>query len=80
MSYLDFVHNLITKNLFFHEVMHGLLAIPFALLYWKKTGKVALAFVVVIVTYVLDLDHLIDYFLFYGFHFNLFEFVDMRYF
>ena len=68
------------NSLIIDEIVHGLVAIPFAYLLWKKTKsykKVALLF---IFTYFVDLDHLVDFFSFYGFKFNLTNFFNAEYF
>lgn len=70
------VVNLIKNSLLAHEIIHGIVALPFALLLWKKTKSKKLVAIVFISTYLIDLDHLFDYLAFYGFRFNLFEFLN----
>lgn len=54
--------------------MHGVVAFPFAYLLWKKTGSKKLVALLFVATYLVDLDHLVDYFSFYGIKFNLADF------
>ncbi len=63
-----------TMSLPFHEIMHGLFAIPFVVLLYKKTRSLKLVFILFAVTYFVDLDHLVDYFMVRGTEFNLREF------
>lgn len=62
------------------EFFHGVFALPFAYLIWKKTKDWRYFFLVIFFAYAIDVDHLFDYFLYYGFHFNLFEFLSAKYF
>lgn len=71
---------LIRRNLFIHELMHGVIAIPFAILLWEKTGLMNLVIIIFFVTYFIDLDHLVDYFSFYGFKLNFSNFLSCKYF
>lgn len=71
----------ISSGLFLQEVMHGLFAIPFAALLWNKTRSSKLVILLFFVVYAVDIDHLFDYFAFYGFKkFSLLEFVSGLYF
>ncbi len=74
------IASLLRENLFAHEIMHGIVALPFAILLWKKTKKKRLVVILFIVTYLMDLDHLIDYISFYGFDFSLSNFFGGNYF
>lgn len=69
-----------SSGLLLHEVLHGLVALPFAYLLWKKTGSKKLVVLLFVVTYLVDLDHLVDYFSFYGFSFNLSDFLASKHF
>jgi len=62
------------------EVMHGLVTLPFALFILYKTQSVRLFLVAFLTTYLIDLDHLVDYFAFYGARFSLVEFLELDYF
>lgn len=73
--YLNYFFELAKHNLFAHELLHGIIAFPFAFLYWKKTKDHKGAFVIMFIAYFIDLDHFIDYFSYYGFNFNLFKFL-----
>ncbi len=71
-------------GLIWHEMEHFLFALPFAiLLYCKiKSKKMAIrqVFILFLVAYFLDADHLFDYFLYYGFHFSSSDFFRLNYF
>jgi hypothetical protein len=69
-----------TNELFFDEVLHGLVALPFAVYLWKKTKSAKLITILFAVTYLIDLDHLVDYFLYYGFEMKLENFFNASYF
>ncbi|KKQ51518.1 MAG: hypothetical protein UT40_C0006G0035 [Candidatus Woesebacteria bacterium GW2011_GWA1_39_21b] len=72
--------NVILKNgLIWHEIVHILIATPFALYIYKKTHQFKSVLVVYFVTLILDIDHLADYFLFYGLNFNLADFLRLEY-
>lgn len=63
-----------------HEILHGLVALPFMVIVWNKTKSYLCVLIVVLTAYFLDLDHLIDYFIFYGFQFSLSGFLSSKYF
>lgn len=67
-------------NLLLSEMLHGLVALPFAYSIYKKTKSFKYALAMMLATYLIDLDHLIDYFSFYGISFNLFKFLNVEYF
>lgn len=73
--FLSIPHTVIT-----HEVLHGFIALPFAILLYKKTHSLQLVIILYLVTYFIDLDHLVDYFILKGFVFNLYEFGTGTYF
>ena len=66
---------IIPINLLIHEVLHGLIVLPSAYYIFKKTNSMKLLALVILVTYMIDIDHLIDYFIFYGFTFNFSDFL-----
>jgi len=70
----------ISKDLLIQEIFHGIFAIPFAYLLWKKTKSSKSALSVIALSYAIDLDHLVDYFAYYGVTFNLSEFLSGIYF
>lgn len=81
MSYFSELYEIIfLGNLFWHEVFHALFALPFCFLIWTKTKSWSVAVIPLIVAYVLDLDHLFDYWAYYGFGFNLIDFLNIEYF
>jgi hypothetical protein len=69
------IQKIISSGLLFDEVMHGVFALPFVYLIWRKTKSRKLALVTFLTAYLIDIDHLVDYFAFYGFRFNLLEFL-----
>lgn len=71
---------MISVDLLTQEFFHGVFAVPFAYLLWKRTGSWKRSLLVVILTYAIDLDHLLDYFLYYGATFNIFDFLSANYF
>lgn len=78
--YSEFWHNLIDGNLLVQEVLHGVFALTFALLVYKKTNSFQKAFLVILFTYVMDADHLFDYYMYFGFNFSLTDFLSAEYF
>ena len=72
---LIIVRELLRDGLFLHELMHGIVAIPVAYLMYRKTKSFGLALFTFVASFLIDLDHLVDYFAFYGFRFNLLEFL-----
>ena len=62
-----------------HEIMHGLITLPFAVFIYFKTKSIKLFLLTLITTYLIDLDHLVDYFLYYGLRFNFTEFLSFKY-
>lgn len=63
-----------------HGFIHGLLALPFAYFIYHKTQSIRLGISVILMTYVLDVDHLVDYFLNLGDRFSLVDFFSLNYF
>ncbi|KKQ38105.1 MAG: hypothetical protein US53_C0001G0010 [Candidatus Woesebacteria bacterium GW2011_GWA1_37_7] len=70
----------ISPNFILQEMIHGIFAIPFAYIIFIKTRSLKSALFVILLTYLLDLDHLLDYFLYFGFKFNVFDFISASYF
>ena len=68
------------SGLLLDEVIHGLLGITFSLIFWLKTKNLRLSIVPFITVYAIDLDHLLDYWLYHGFGFNLVDFLRGEYF
>lgn len=67
-------------TLFVDEIMHGVVAAPFAVLLWYRSRSWRQLVVFYLVVYFIDLDHLVDYWLFYGLRFNWHEFVSLDFF
>lgn len=68
------------SNLLFHEAMHTVFALPFAAIIWKKSKNIKLVTLVFLVAYLIDLDHLFDYWGYFGLEFDLVKFIKMDYF
>lgn len=68
------------SKLILHGFFHILLAIPFALFLWKKTGSKKQIAILFLATIFVDLDHLVDYFAFSGFNLNIVNFLSGEYF
>lgn len=71
---------LLQNNLVFHELMHGIVALPFSFLVYKKSKSIKNGIAVLVVSYFVDLDHLIDYIIYFGFDFNIYRFLSGVYF
>lgn len=68
------------SGLLWHEIVHALFALPFCLILWNKTKSWKHAIIPLIVAYLMDFDHLFDYWGYYGFGFDLVRFFKMDYF
>lgn len=68
------------KLLFFHEALHLLFALPFASVLWKNTKSKKQILILFLVTIFVDLDHLIDYFKYFGFNLSILDFLSGEYF
>lgn len=77
---LEIFRQIYISGLLFQEIIHGVFALPFAVLLWKKTKSYKKVLALFLVTYLMDLDHLVDYFSYYGFEFNVSEFLGAEYF
>lgn len=64
-----------STKLIFHEMLHGVVALPFLILTWRKTRSITRVFVVLLITYLVDLDHLVDYFKHFGTTFDIGDFL-----
>lgn len=79
----DFINSLVIfveSGLFFDEIKHGLVTMPFVLLVYYKTKSTKLSFVTLLTTYLIDSDHLVDYLMYYGFDFSFTRFLSFEYF
>lgn len=79
MGILTFIQDIIPQSLIIHETIHGLVVLPFVFLIWYKTKSIKLAMVVFITAYLVDVDHLVDYFAYKGFEFKLADFMSEEY-
>lgn len=68
------------SGLLVDELKHGLVALPFAFWLAKKTKNRGKGLIVMLAAYFIDLDHLVEYFQYYGFHFDLLEFFKLDFF
>lgn len=68
------------KALILHEFFHILLAIPFALFLWNKTKSKKQLVVLFLATFLVDIDHFVDYFTFSGFNLNIVNFLSGEHF
>lgn len=67
-------------DLIFHELLHGIIFIPFGFWYYYVTKNFRLVFLAFLITYLLDSDHLVDYFLYWGPKIDFSEVVKMSFF
>jgi len=77
---MQFIKLFVESGLFIDEVRHGAVSLIFSIFLYKKTKNVYLSLVPVAVTYLIDFDHLFDYFMYYGFKFNAVDYIRMDYF
>jgi membrane-bound metal-dependent hydrolase YbcI (DUF457 family) len=63
-----------------HEIIHFIALIPAALLIWYKTKSVKSLIVLFAAGILIDIDHLIDYFAYYGMQINALDFISADYF
>lgn len=70
-----------SSGLVWHELLHVIIPIPLALYLYKQTKKISLVIILFLVAIFLDLDHLVDYFIFYRANiFRLSDFFKAEYF
>lgn len=69
-----------SDSLLIQEIFHGLFALPAAFYIWKRTKDIRYGIGTVLVSYAIDADHLLEYFLAYGLSFNLSYFLAVEYF
>lgn len=62
------------------EIVHGVVAMPFAVFLWYRGGSWRQLVLFYLVVYFIDLDHLVDYWLYYGYRFDWQEFISMDFF
>ena len=68
------------RSLTLHLFFHLLFAIPFAFFLWNKTKSKKQVTILFLATFLIDTDHLVDYFAFSGFNFNIVNFLSGEYF
>ena len=69
-----------SSKLLIQEIFHGVFALPLAYLIWVKTKSFKKAILVILLTYLIDIDHFLDYFLYYGMKININDFLSASYF
>jgi hypothetical protein len=81
MSNLLITFSILTNNgLLVHEVLHLVIALPFAYFLWKKTKNRKAILILFLVTIFVDVDHLVDYFAVNGVSLSISGFLSMGYF
>lgn len=70
----------IQSGLFVDEIAHGVVTLPFVFFLYLKTKSIRHSVVALLVTYLIDMDHWVDYFLYWGADISLVKFVDAEYF
>ena len=70
----------IPKNLLLHEVIHLFATLPFLFIVWKKTKSIKLIILTIFITIIIDIDHILDYFLYYCFSLDFIKFLKADYF
>lgn len=78
--FLELINEIVSSGLFFDEIMHGVVAIPVATLLWWKTKSLRQIIIMYLFLYFIDLDHLIDYWLYLGLKLNPPEFFQLDFF
>ena len=68
------------SGLILDEIQHGLVSFLFCLFLYTKTKSLKYSVIPLLVTYVMDLDHWVDYLLYYGFDINITRFLGGEYF
>jgi len=79
-DFVDAVGIFVNSGLFADELMHGFINILFAGIFYYKCRNIKMSALVLFVTYIIDIDHLVDYFLFYGVNFSFSTFISLDYF
>lgn len=72
--------NMHNSGLLLDEIFHAAFSVPFAYIAYRKFGKQKYFFYILAISYIIDLDHLVDYWIYYGLSFNLVKFVSVDYF
>lgn len=79
-DFLSSIQIFVISGLFLDEIKHGLISVFFAYIFYLKTKSLKHAIFIVFLTYLIDSDHLFDYFLYYGFDFSFAKFISLDYF
>lgn len=77
---MEFIKLFVESGLFIDEIRHGAVSAIFSIFLWSRNKSLKLALIPIFVTYMIDFDHLFDYFLYYGFNFNPVDYIRMDYF
>ena len=62
-------------NILLDEFTHLWFVLPFALLLWKKTHSREHVLALILATFLIDMDHLVDYFSVFEFGFSFYRFM-----
>jgi len=73
LEFLETLRGSGTLSFVFQELAHGAAALPFAYILWRKTHSWKKVLILFAVTFLIDLDHLVDYFSYYGFSLHINE-------
>jgi len=76
----EVMNEVVASGLLLDEMIHGVVAIPFGVFLWYKTRDWRLIGVFYLTVYLIDVDHLIDYWMFYGLKLDWLEFFCLDFF
>lgn len=71
---------IISQRLLLHEIGHVIIALPFGYYLWKRSKSYSYLAIYFFVTVFMDIDHLFDYWRYYGFGFDPILFLGLGYF
>jgi len=66
-------------SLLFDQAMHGVVGLPFAVYIFYKSRSLRQSLIVLFVVIFIDVDHLVDYWKYYGLKLNIYEFLRLEY-
>jgi hypothetical protein len=76
----EILHEVIESGLLVDEILHGVVAVPFAIFLWYKCKSWRSILVFYLVVYLIDFDHLIDYWFYFGLKLDVLEFLRLDFF
>lgn len=68
----------ISSGLFIDEIKHGIVSSIYAAIFYWKYRDLKLSLGIVLLTYIIDSDHLVDYVLYYGPEFSFTKFIRLE--